>query len=166
MFESARGIMTWLGECAKVCSYFSFSVCIIEKWSVQKFDLLSFCVCNVIVNHQSSNAQIISAQNEAVRWTTPLGIPVVQPYRKSTTHFVSFWKSSIIIAVFIALLEINELFQSMKLCFSFWSIYQVKTSLQILSVRRETDKVSYLMLAVLSFFFLLIWLSILIVLRS
>ncbi|XP_044505742.1 DNA-directed RNA polymerase 2, chloroplastic/mitochondrial-like isoform X2 [Mangifera indica] len=64
MFEAARAIMNWLGECAKV----------------------------------------IASENEPVRWTTPLGLPVVQPYRKLGKH-------------------------------------SVKTSLQILTLRRETDQV-------------------------
>ncbi|KAL3378579.1 hypothetical protein AABB24_004484 [Solanum stoloniferum] len=64
MFEAARSIMTWLGECAK----------------------------------------IIASENEPVRWTTPLGLPVVQPYRKIGRHFI-------------------------------------KTSLQILTLQRETEKV-------------------------
>ncbi|KAM7271345.1 hypothetical protein ACFE04_030559 [Oxalis oulophora] len=41
MFEAARSIMNWLGDCAKV----------------------------------------ISAENQAVKWTTPLGLPVLQHYR-------------------------------------------------------------------------------------
>ncbi|KAI9082896.1 hypothetical protein K1719_035226 [Acacia pycnantha] len=48
--------------------------------------------------------QIIAAENQPVRWTTPLGLPVVQPYRKLGRHVV-------------------------------------KTSLQILSLQDETDKV-------------------------
>ncbi|KAL9253099.1 DNA-directed RNA polymerase 1B, mitochondrial-like protein [Drosera capensis] len=48
MFQAARDIMRWLGDCAKV----------------------------------------ISLQNEAVQWTTPLGLPVVQPYRKLGRHVV------------------------------------------------------------------------------
>ncbi|KAF5727791.1 DNA-directed RNA polymerase 1B mitochondrial-like [Tripterygium wilfordii] len=64
MFEAARSIMSWLGECAKV----------------------------------------IASENQPVRWTTPLGLPVVQPYRQLGRHLV-------------------------------------KTSLQILALRRETDKV-------------------------
>ncbi|KAJ8546257.1 hypothetical protein K7X08_018840 [Anisodus acutangulus] len=64
MFEAARSIMTWLGECAK----------------------------------------IIASENEPVRWTTPLGLPVVQPYRKIGRHLI-------------------------------------KTSLQILTLQRETEKV-------------------------
>ncbi|XP_054819802.1 DNA-directed RNA polymerase 2B, chloroplastic/mitochondrial-like isoform X2 [Prosopis cineraria] len=64
MFQAARSIMSWLGDCAK----------------------------------------IIAAENQPVRWTTPLGLPVVQPYRKLGRHMV-------------------------------------KTSLQILTMQDETDKV-------------------------
>ncbi|MED6149138.1 DNA-directed RNA polymerase 1B, mitochondrial [Stylosanthes scabra] len=64
MFEAARSIMGWLGDCAKV----------------------------------------IATTNQAVRWTTPLGLPVVQPYRQLGRHLI-------------------------------------KTSLQILTLQRETDKV-------------------------
>ncbi|KAJ9554140.1 hypothetical protein OSB04_018185 [Centaurea solstitialis] len=64
MFEAARSIMSWLGDCAKV----------------------------------------IAMKNHAVQWTTPLGLPVVQPYRKLGRHLI-------------------------------------KTSLQVLTLQRETDKV-------------------------
>ncbi|ERN05778.1 DNA-directed RNA polymerase 1B, mitochondrial [Amborella trichopoda] len=64
MFQAARSIMSWLGDCAKV----------------------------------------IASENETVRWTTPLGLPVVQPYRKLGRHLI-------------------------------------KTSLQVLALRCETDKV-------------------------
>ncbi|KAL3525808.1 hypothetical protein ACH5RR_014180 [Cinchona calisaya] len=64
MFEAARSIMSWLGECAKV----------------------------------------IASENQPVRWTTPLGLPVVQPYRKIGRHLI-------------------------------------KTSLQVLTLQRETEKV-------------------------
>ncbi|XP_048128628.1 DNA-directed RNA polymerase 2B, chloroplastic/mitochondrial isoform X2 [Rhodamnia argentea] len=64
MFEAARSIMSWLGDCAK----------------------------------------IIASENQPVRWTTPLGLPVVQPYRRVGRHLV-------------------------------------RTSLQILTLQRETEKV-------------------------
>ncbi|WCJ35758.1 DNA-directed RNA polymerase 1 mitochondrial [Euphorbia peplus] len=64
MFEGARSIMAWLGECAK----------------------------------------IIASENEPVRWTSPLGLPVVQPYRQLGRHLI-------------------------------------KTSLQMLALQKETDKV-------------------------
>ncbi|CAK7326431.1 unnamed protein product [Dovyalis caffra] len=64
MFEGARGIMAWLGECAKV----------------------------------------IASENQPVQWTTPLGLPVVQPYRQLGRHLI-------------------------------------RTSLQVLTLQRETEKV-------------------------
>uniref|UniRef100_A0A5B6YI81 DNA-directed RNA polymerase n=1 Tax=Davidia involucrata TaxID=16924 RepID=A0A5B6YI81_DAVIN len=64
MFEAARSIMSWLGDCAK----------------------------------------IIALENQPVQWTTPLGLPVVQPYRKLGRHLI-------------------------------------KTSLQVLTLQRETDRV-------------------------
>ncbi|KAL6863818.1 hypothetical protein ACP4OV_016721 [Aristida adscensionis] len=64
MFQAARSIMNWLGDCAKV----------------------------------------VACENEPVKWTTPLGLPVVQPYRKLGRHLI-------------------------------------KTSLQVLTLQRETDKV-------------------------
>ncbi|XP_065879768.1 DNA-directed RNA polymerase 1B, mitochondrial [Euphorbia lathyris] len=64
MFEGARSIMAWLGECAK----------------------------------------IIASENEPVRWTSPLGLPIVQPYRQLGRHLI-------------------------------------KTSLQMLALQKETDKV-------------------------
>ncbi|KAJ0488987.1 putative DNA-directed RNA polymerase [Helianthus annuus] len=66
MFEAARSIMSWLGDCAKV--------------------------------------HVIAMKNHPVQWTTPLGLPVVQPYRKLGRHLI-------------------------------------KTSLQVLTLQRETDKV-------------------------
>ncbi|GAV88805.1 RNA_pol domain-containing protein [Cephalotus follicularis] len=48
IFQAARGIMGWLGECAKV----------------------------------------IASENQPVRWTTPLGLPVVQPYCKTERHLI------------------------------------------------------------------------------
>lgn len=48
LFQAARGIMAWLGDCAKV----------------------------------------IASKNQTVKWTTPLGLPVVQPYCNSERHIV------------------------------------------------------------------------------
>lgn len=33
-------------------------------------------------------AKVIASKNEPVRWTTPLGLPVVQPYRNSERHLI------------------------------------------------------------------------------
>ncbi|KAE8718734.1 DNA-directed RNA polymerase 2 [Hibiscus syriacus] len=64
MFQAARDIMRWLGECAK----------------------------------------IIASENQPVKWTNPLGLPVVQPYRVLGRHLI-------------------------------------KTSLQVLTLQRETEKI-------------------------
>ncbi|KAG8372537.1 hypothetical protein BUALT_Bualt12G0076400 [Buddleja alternifolia] len=48
LFQAARAIMAWLGDCAK----------------------------------------IIASENDPVRWTTPLGLPVVQPYFKTQRHVI------------------------------------------------------------------------------
>ncbi|PKA55846.1 DNA-directed RNA polymerase 1, mitochondrial [Apostasia shenzhenica] len=64
MFQAARSIMNWLGDCAK----------------------------------------LIAMENQPVSWITPLGLPVVQPYRKLGKHLI-------------------------------------RTSLQVLTFQRETDKV-------------------------
>ncbi|CAO2823085.1 unnamed protein product [Amaranthus hypochondriacus] len=48
LFQAARSIMDWLGDCAKV----------------------------------------IASENQPVRWTTPLGLPVIQPYCKSKRHLI------------------------------------------------------------------------------
>ncbi|XP_048228185.1 DNA-directed RNA polymerase 3, chloroplastic [Ricinus communis] len=48
LFQAARDIMGWLGDCAKV----------------------------------------IASEDQPVQWTTPLGLPVVQPYYKSERHLI------------------------------------------------------------------------------
>jgi hypothetical protein len=45
--------------------------------------------------------QMIATENEPVKWTTPLGLPVVQPYRKLGRHLV---------CVFVQLFVLNILF--------------------------------------------------------
>ncbi|TYK00602.1 DNA-directed RNA polymerase 2B [Cucumis melo var. makuwa] len=63
-----------------------------------------FVAAREIMNWLSDCAKIIASKNESVRWTTPLGLPVVQPYRKL-------------------------------------GALSIKTSLQVLTLRRETDKI-------------------------
>lgn len=48
MFSNAKGVMNWLGDCAKV----------------------------------------VGSNGYPVAWTTPLGMPVVQPYYKTSINFV------------------------------------------------------------------------------
>uniref|UniRef100_A0A0E0ACN1 DNA-directed RNA polymerase n=1 Tax=Oryza glumipatula TaxID=40148 RepID=A0A0E0ACN1_9ORYZ len=49
MFQSARGIMAWLGDCAKM----------------------------------------IASENHPVKWTSPVGLPVVQPYKKYKNYMIA-----------------------------------------------------------------------------
>lgn len=86
--------------------------------------------------------QVIASENQPVRWTTPLGLPVVQPYRKLGRHIVSAvefsWNYIIITSLklsgFQGYLYVN------KLLLLLYGL-QIKTSLQMLSLQRETDKV-------------------------
>jgi len=48
MFQSARGIMAWLGDCAKM----------------------------------------IASKNQPVKWTSAVGLPVVQPYKKYKNYMI------------------------------------------------------------------------------
>ncbi|OEL14072.1 DNA-directed RNA polymerase 3B, chloroplastic [Dichanthelium oligosanthes] len=57
MFQSARGIMAWLGDCAKVYS-----------------QLLLY--------------EMIASKNQPVKWTSPVGLPVVQPYKKYKNYMI------------------------------------------------------------------------------
>ncbi|CAL9063120.1 unnamed protein product [Musa banksii] len=82
MFPAARSIMNWLGDCAKV--------------HFVQFDVYSI---------RYRLHKVIASENHPVRWTTPIGLPVVQPYRKLENHLV-------------------------------------RTSFQVLSLKRETEKVS------------------------
>ncbi|KAJ6902900.1 heat shock family protein [Populus alba x Populus x berolinensis] len=56
------------------------------------------------VGASSKLDRVIASENQPVQWTTPLGLPVVQPYRQLGRHLI-------------------------------------KTSLQVLTLKRETDKV-------------------------
>ncbi len=42
-----------------------------------------FNSATAIMHWLSECARIIAASDEPVRWTTPLGLPVVQPYRRA-----------------------------------------------------------------------------------
>ncbi len=35
-------------------------------------------------------ARVVAKADKAVQWTTPLGLPVVQPYRKKVLHHTDF----------------------------------------------------------------------------
>ncbi|MQM15243.1 hypothetical protein Taro_048185 [Colocasia esculenta] len=42
-----------------------------------------------IMNWLTQCAKVIASENQPVRWTSPLGLPVVQPYMKSERHLGS-----------------------------------------------------------------------------
>ena len=90
MFEAARSIMNWLGNCAKVVPDFSFCNSLSLYWS-----LFAFYVFYRHLTIKLKYEQVIASQNEPVRWTSPVGLPVVQPYRKLGDHSVSIGKLSI-----------------------------------------------------------------------
>lgn len=71
MFSSARGIMDWLGTCAK----------------------------------------LVAQQNMAMSWVTPLGLPVIQPYRKIHMHTVQTVMQAITLTVHSDLLPISPMKQ-------------------------------------------------------
>lgn len=149
MFQGARGIMGWLGDCAKVCysipcihmySAYSHTCTWRERERIKKCHVFSL-LCNFMVWLRHLE-QIIASENQPVRWTTPLGLPVVQPYRKLGSHIVSAiefsWNyilnTSLKFSGFLGFLYTNKLLLLYGL--------QIKTSLQILTLQRETDKVS------------------------
>ncbi|XVF81816.1 hypothetical protein PTKIN_Ptkin15bG0186400 [Pterospermum kingtungense] len=63
-----------------------------------------FQAARAIMSWLSECAKIIASENQPVRWTTPLGLPVIQPYRVLGRHLI-------------------------------------KTSLQVLTLQRETEKI-------------------------
>lgn len=59
------------------------------------FVFLSLCQCFPdFLIFVFLDLQIIASENQPVRWTTPLGLPVVQPYRKFGRHLVSITNSA------------------------------------------------------------------------
>ncbi|OVA10304.1 DNA-directed RNA polymerase [Macleaya cordata] len=47
-----------------------------------------FQAARSIMGWLSDCAKVIASENQPVRWTTPLGLPVVQPYRKPERHLI------------------------------------------------------------------------------
>ncbi|RZC17152.1 DNA-directed RNA polymerase 3, chloroplastic, partial [Glycine soja] len=50
-----------------------------------------FGAARVIMGWLGDCAKVIAFENQPVCWTTPLGLPVVQPYCKTERHLVSFY---------------------------------------------------------------------------
>lgn len=64
------------------CVDFFFPASIIFFWTLINFD-----------EENIFYEQIIASENETVRWTTPLGLPVVQPYQQMGSKLVCLPKS-------------------------------------------------------------------------
>ena len=105
MFEAARSIMSWLGDCAKVTVFFLSFFNLYESSLVTDFNFVFFL------------RQIIASENQPVRWTTPLGLPLVQPYRRVGRHLVSIF-------VFVSL--INSKYSNPNMKFEFLKIFRLK----------------------------------------
>ena len=80
-----------------------------------------------------STLQIIATDNHPVRWTTPLGLPVVQPYCRSERHLVSVSSKATQSSFIIILLGANNILTNDWL--------QIRTSLQVLALQREGNTV-------------------------
>ncbi|WVZ09512.1 hypothetical protein V8G54_014042 [Vigna mungo] len=52
-----------------------------------------FGAARVIMGWLGDCAKVITSENHPVSWTTPLGLPVIQPYCKTERHLVSFYKT-------------------------------------------------------------------------
>ena len=83
-----------------------------------------------------STLQIIATDNHPVRWTTPLGLPVVQPYCRSERHLVSVSSKATQSSFIIILLGANNILTNDWL--------QIRTSLQVLALQREGNTVKSL----------------------
>ncbi|KAG6471691.1 hypothetical protein ZIOFF_069137 [Zingiber officinale] len=107
MFESARCIMGWLGDCAKA-TFSQLRLLLADNGCFLDRDVENAVKLDLSAGKGNKLSclvlQIIATKNHAVRWTSPLGLPVVQPYRALGTQLV-------------------------------------RTSLQVVSLQKETDKV-------------------------
>ncbi|WRX32718.1 DNA-directed RNA polymerase [Theobroma cacao] len=97
LFQAARNIMGWLGDCAKV----------------------------------------IASENQPVQWTTPLGLPVVQPYYKSERHLPLYSRQ------FLGLSDLEQtLTEGLRRKVNNQTVMcKIRTSLQVLALQREGDSV-------------------------
>lgn len=80
-----------------------------------------------------------------MRWTTPLGLPVVQPYRKFGRQAVStewFNTQNQLPLYPLMFMESNRSLPVVLLS-SLLNWVQIKTSLQTLTLRRETETVIF-----------------------
>ncbi|KAL5183063.1 DNA-directed RNA polymerase 3, chloroplastic [Glycine soja] len=94
-----------------------------------------FGAARVIMGWLGDCAKVIAFENQPVRWTTPLGLPVVQPYCKTERHLSmaqilrsTSFKQHRFIGVITTLVNLTI-------------DLRIKTSLQFLALRREGNAV-------------------------
>ena len=87
MFNGARDIQNWLGECAsRICESLSpDQMDWIERNAEQKIEERRFAI--KALNERSIKNEHTRFKTTVI-WTTPLKMPVVQPYRQSTAQYV------------------------------------------------------------------------------
>ena len=118
---------------------------------------------STVADNYLEHKQIIASENQSVRWTTPLGLPVVQPYKELGRQLVSYkmWIEFRKLAESYAPLKNSMLHQQLQTynyigaslrCLL--NYLQVKTSLQMLALQRETDKVLLWTFSLCFFFFI------------
>lgn len=89
MFRGAHDIQFWLGECAgRICRALTPE----QMSRISKGDdkpiLVSSTRSRSVKKEKPIAEQILSQLRSTVVWTTPLRMPVVQPYRKSGTRII------------------------------------------------------------------------------
>jgi DNA-directed RNA polymerase, mitochondrial len=84
LFRGAKGIQTWLNLCAKVISKSIPSERIPEALEEYRASRSLKRKINVERRTDLPRDRLKKEQMTSVVWTTPLGLPIVQPYRKSS----------------------------------------------------------------------------------
>ena len=84
LFRGAKGIQTWLNLCAKVISKSIPSERIPEALEEYRASRSPKRKINVERRTDLPRDRLKKEQMTSVVWTTPLGLPIVQPYRKSS----------------------------------------------------------------------------------
>lgn len=88
MFRGAHDIQYWLGECAgRICRALTPEQ--IERIANGESGPTKKPSANPRVKQKRYNEDLINQFNSTLVWTTPLRMPVVQPYRKSETRVIT-----------------------------------------------------------------------------
>ncbi|PON51852.1 DNA-directed RNA polymerase, phage-type [Parasponia andersonii] len=104
MFETVRSIMSWLGGCAKICisimlslaqsEKFLYGICQKNPVNAITVEAFRYVGCgddrgafdSIALRVKGFKLALltggIAPENQAVQWTTPLGLLVIQPYQQ------------------------------------------------------------------------------------